>query len=243
MDDVSCTGEEARLDACQFAGWGDENCRHYEDASVLCYEAPPPVTPLPLPPGRPPVGPNEGEGRIRLVGGPSPASGRVEIMHGGVWGTICDDSWDVYDALVVCRELGYGHGSAMSQAIYGEGHGHIWMDNVACTGDEARLTDCPFGDGGHSVWGDENCRHAEDAAVNCHTAPPPAPPSPPAPSAPPPVPPKLPFPPDGTVRLVGSQRHDEGRVEVRVREAARSWRRASCADCEVDAPQMPYASL
>jgi len=100
---------------------------------------------------------------VRLVGG-GINSGRVEVYHNGQWGTVCDDHWDMNDANVVCRQLGFSSASSAPHgAVYGQGSGQIWMDDVSCGGGEASLFAC-----GHRGWGVENCSHGEDASVVCY---------------------------------------------------------------------------
>ncbi|KAM6225668.1 scavenger receptor cysteine-rich domain-containing protein SCART1-like [Spheniscus humboldti] len=137
---VRCAGHEANLTLCNTslpesvlaAGIA-------EDVGVVCW----------------------GSRQVRLVNGPGRCAGRVEIYYQGSWGTICDDSWDLPDATVVCHQLGCGGAvKAVGSAHFGEGSGQIWLDAVNCSGAEAALWDCPAGS-----WGQHDCGHKEDAGV------------------------------------------------------------------------------
>ena len=104
---------------------------------------------------------------IRLVGGSWNGEGRVEISNNGNWGTVCDDEWDIKDARVVCRQLGFlGAVSAPTSAHFGAGSGQIWLDDVRCYGSESSIANCR-----HRGWGVENCGHSEDASVICSSKP------------------------------------------------------------------------
>lgn len=103
------------------------------------------------------------EGAVRVRGGEDRCSGRVELWHAGSWGTVCDDSWDLADAEVVCRQLGCGRAmGALAGAAFGAGSGPVWLDEVACRGSEASLGGCPA-----EPWGRADCGHKEDAGVRC----------------------------------------------------------------------------
>ncbi|PIK42348.1 putative deleted in malignant brain tumors 1 protein [Apostichopus japonicus] len=151
LDNVACAESSVSLQDCPKSEIGDHNCDHEEDAGVECLPLEVPTTFAPA------------IASIRLAGGSTPNVGRVEVSVNGEWGTVCDDSWDIVDAAVVCRQLGYpGAVRARSSAHYGEGSGRILLDNVACDVSSLTLQDCPKND-----IGDHNCGHDEDAAVEC----------------------------------------------------------------------------
>ncbi|XP_029946695.1 deleted in malignant brain tumors 1 protein-like [Salarias fasciatus] len=154
FDDVECFGNESSIMDCRHSGVGSHNCGHREDASVTCEgETGNNST----------VSSSSESWEARLVGSDSRCSGRVEVYLNGQWGTVCDDSWDLNDAQVVCQQLGCGNASLSAQGgRFGEGRGPIWLDNVQCYGNESSLTECR-----HSGVGFHNCGHEEDAGVIC----------------------------------------------------------------------------
>ena len=95
------------------------------------------------------------------MNGQSPSEGRVEILYNGQWNTICDDYWNLEEAQVVCRQLGYSTDDvvARSSAYYGQGSGSIQL--VQCSGWEYNLESCTL------TSGDGACGHHEDAGVRC----------------------------------------------------------------------------
>ena len=103
--------------------------------------------------------------QVRLVGGANKAEGRVEVMHDGSWGTICDWNWDLRDARVVCRMLGFeGAIETPTSARFGQGSGHILLILVSCDGTEDNLAECA-----HFVVGDYSpCGHNKDAGAVCY---------------------------------------------------------------------------
>ncbi|XP_015257728.1 PREDICTED: macrophage receptor MARCO-like [Cyprinodon variegatus] len=95
---------------------------------------------------------------VRLV--PGRNRGRVEVMHNNVWGTICDDSFDLLDGRVICKMLGFQ--SAIHHFTAAPGVGKIWLDELQCTGTESDIFNCR-----HSEVGVHNCKHNEDVGVQC----------------------------------------------------------------------------
>uniref|UniRef100_A0A3B3RAN6 Si:dkey-21h14.11 n=1 Tax=Paramormyrops kingsleyae TaxID=1676925 RepID=A0A3B3RAN6_9TELE len=157
LDNLKCRPHDSTLWQCPSSNWGNYNCDEGEVAQITCdgncTQA------LTLSPSREMLE----EEAIRLRGGSSECSGRVELWHDDSWGTVCDDSWDLRDAQVVCRQLGCGTAlEAHGNSAFGRGTGTIWLNEVNCRGDELHLWDCP-----HSLQDQRNCSHKEDAGVTC----------------------------------------------------------------------------
>ena len=92
-------------------------------------------------------------------------TGRVEVLYNGQWGTICDYGWDLRDARVFCRQLGYKDAvGTLQRGTFPSGSGRIWLAYVACNGEEQNITSCT-----HSPWGVHYCSHYHDAGVECST--------------------------------------------------------------------------
>ena len=98
---------------------------------------------------------------VRLMNGITPNEGRVEVRYHGLWGTVCDDGWDLVDAHVVCRMLNYSKALSAGTAKV-KGRGFMLLDDVQCRGNEKSLADCRS-----NGWGQHNCGHGEDAGVKC----------------------------------------------------------------------------
>ncbi|XP_030839384.1 deleted in malignant brain tumors 1 protein-like [Strongylocentrotus purpuratus] len=142
LDNVNCTGSESNIAFCQHNGYLSHNCEHRQDAGVTC----------------------DGIVPVRLVDGASPNEGRVEVNYQGTWGTICDDSWDINDATVVCRMLGYP-GVSYALVRFGETTGDIFLDDVECEGSETHIAQCT-----HGGYGIHNCDHSRDVGIICSGA-------------------------------------------------------------------------
>ncbi|XP_045433938.1 T-cell differentiation antigen CD6 isoform X1 [Pipistrellus kuhlii] len=99
---------------------------------------------------------------LRLADGGSPCAGRVEMLERGQWGSLCDDTWALEDAHVVCGQLSCGWAvRAVPGLHFAAGRGPIHRDQVNCSGTEAYLWDCP------GRPGEGYCGHKEDAGVVC----------------------------------------------------------------------------
>ena len=89
--------------------------------------------------------------------------GLLEIYYDGEWGTVCDTGFDMREASIVCRQLGYkAVDTFTSVAERGDSDSKVWLSGLECDGTENSLADC-----NGSPWGETGCAHELDVSVNC----------------------------------------------------------------------------
>ena len=88
--------------------------------------------------------------KIKLVSGTENA-GLVEIYLFGHWRGVCGHTWDVLDAVVACRELGYltATASGIRRRRY---DARVWPYSFACTGHESTLMQCGMSETNHNCY-------------------------------------------------------------------------------------------
>ncbi|PIK42104.1 putative deleted in malignant brain tumors 1 protein-like [Apostichopus japonicus] len=147
--DIDCSGWEDSWRDCYFSDWGTSSCSHSEDIGLQCTHD---IVAAPIP----------GYGDVQLINSYTPEEGTVQIYYNNEWGTICDDSFDLTDGHVICRQLGYsGALQYQSNAYYGEGDGPILYE-LDCNGWEDSWRYCNYND-----WDTSSCSHSEDIGLQC----------------------------------------------------------------------------
>ncbi|KYO40694.1 antigen WC1.1 isoform B [Alligator mississippiensis] len=163
LDRIECHEHHSSLWQCPSEPWDPKSCdNRAEETHITCTGRKENSTQAPFSKCPNSTSCTDKE-KLRVVGTEDRCSGRVEVWHRGSWGTVCDNSWDMADANVVCKQLGCGAAvSALGEAAYGEGTGPIWLDKLNCKGTESSLWDCCA-----EPWDDSKCHHKDDAAVIC----------------------------------------------------------------------------
>ncbi|XP_070575768.1 SCO-spondin-like [Ptychodera flava] len=103
---------------------------------------------------------------VRLSGSTSFGSGRVEVyrVNRQSWGTICNDQWDINDASVVCKEMGF-EGAESAEAVFERTNSlPIVISKVGCNGNEQAISYCNYID---RVFAPD-CTHDQDSGVTCY---------------------------------------------------------------------------
>ncbi|XP_078353741.1 scavenger receptor cysteine-rich type 1 protein M130-like [Oculina patagonica] len=129
LTNLRCSGNENNLMSCSHDGIGFKSqlrSRWYV-AGVICKS------------GSVPNGMS-----VRLRGSHSANIGRVEVYYAGKWGTICGSGWDINDATVVCRQLGYSTGSLSGYGLFCSAAVQHWFTNFRCYGNESHLDQCAW---------------------------------------------------------------------------------------------------
>lgn len=90
-------------------------------------------------------------------------SGRVEVRHGELWHTLCDQDWTLSKAQVVCESLQCGTAfEAPGKAHFGQGTGLVMEASDSCFKNVTTLQQCSL-----KGFVKSSCDHEHDAGALC----------------------------------------------------------------------------
>lgn len=104
---------------------------------------------------------------FRLSGAQFWYLGNVEVYIDGQWSPVCDQSWDINDVKVLCRQLGLGEAERpRRESYFGYPLSNGTLNNFECTGNEKDLWTCQHSDAYGNACGTGNaagavCKHSE----------------------------------------------------------------------------------
>ncbi|XP_068540328.1 antigen WC1.1-like [Anas acuta] len=130
-----CSGTEAALWACPAPA--RRGCRRGGGAGAVC------------------------SGLLRLAGGSSSCSGRLEVLREGTWGRVCANDTSPATAAVVCRQLGCGSRWRLV-AVPAQGSVPAWLGWVRCQEGAPSLWHCPS-----APWHLQSCGPEGVAHIAC----------------------------------------------------------------------------
>lgn len=100
-----------------------------------------------------------------MTGGSHAREGIVEVNRGGQWGPVCGDNWGIFEAAVVCRQLGLGYAKEAysGNRFERKDSREIMMSSVKCHHSDISIYNCL-----HDGWDKVKCS-SEDvlAGVLC----------------------------------------------------------------------------
>ena len=82
----------------------------------------------------------------------------MEIYHSSSWEAICFDGWDIHDAFVACRQLGYSGAESITRETAASITSSL--KKVQCKGNEITLGDCD-----HDGWSVGSCSYGYAGVV------------------------------------------------------------------------------
>ncbi|KAK3599946.1 hypothetical protein CHS0354_012592, partial [Potamilus streckersoni] len=121
---LSCNSLEPTIFDCSTSyPWGPGSCSHSDDAGVRCQ------------PG------SLGRDKIRLVDGPGPWKGKLEVFYNNQWGGFCMNKWNQINTEIVCRMLLFKLSSPTSYVFNGT-RTMVSFGELQCAGNETDIGLC-----------------------------------------------------------------------------------------------------